>query len=311
MRSSPLNTIHVTLTACLLAAGCSGGGDLGTPLNPDTAPVAQVDRFQDSFAALFKRSGPAFDPTTFSQFIPPAGAPINLDNFIEQGLGPAGEKVTYYTLDAASNRPSKAYQFVGADGAPVQGQLPVVDTLPGDSGYSDFVLITTVRVGSGYVANTLTSADKVQSAISSGSVSMTATTQINNWPRVPQGTTATRKFQGQTVTGFRAWYKDQVASYLQFETGVQARPDGTVPMPPIIVIFKNDATPAEGFATEPGTQQTHNVLGSLPGRPGYTSLWDHSLGNLSGFNSVTNMQTAMANIKMKLNLTVNCPVVTP
>jgi hypothetical protein len=82
-----------------------------------------------------------------------------------------------------------------------------------------------------------------------------------------------------------------------------------VPTVPIVVIFKDDMSPAQGFATEPMSKQTHNVVGLLPGQDGYSSYWDHSVGNLSGFDTVKDLTTAVANVKAKVPVIVNCPVV--
>jgi hypothetical protein len=283
----------------------------GTPqtLNPDTAPAAEVDRFQDGFGMLFKRSGPAFDPTNVSTVIPGPGEPIDMDNFLVMALGPAGEKVTYYSLDIVPDVAGKAYRIVGDDGMAVANQLPIIEAIPGDSGYNDFVSITTVKVKSGYVANTITSADAVKKAIADGTATETATDQMVNWPVVPKGTTATRKFLGKPIAPLRAWYKDQVASYLEFETDLVGKAGDKVPTVAIVVIFKDDMSPTQGFATEAGTKQTHNVVALLPGQDGYSSYWDHSVGMLSGFDTVKDLTTALANVKAKVPVIVNCPVV--
>src|SRR5687768_9972022 len=47
-----------------------------TPMVPDVAPVASVDRFNDAFGKLFKRSGPGFDPENVSKVVPAPNAPI-------------------------------------------------------------------------------------------------------------------------------------------------------------------------------------------------------------------------------------------
>ena len=120
------------------------GGTQG--LDPDTAPAAMVDRFQDSFATLFKRSGPVFDPTNVSKVVPAPGEPIDMENVLVMALGPSGEKVTYYSLDIVPDVAGKAFQIVGPDGAPVADQLPILEAIPGDAGYNDFVAITRVTV---------------------------------------------------------------------------------------------------------------------------------------------------------------------
>lgn len=289
-------------------AGGSGGGVVG--LDPDTAPVASVDRFSDSFATLFKRSGPAFDPVNVTPLIPDANEAFDMDMlFTVKALGPAGELVTYYALDILPPAPATGYVLLDDAGQPIADQLPIIEGLPGDVGYNDFVLITEVTVQAGYVANTITSAADVAAAVAAGSATMTETTRIANWSVVPMGTMAAKKFAGAAVTGYRAWHDDTVAHYLQFDTELVANA-GAVPSSGIIVIFADDMSPAMGFAAEPDGQ-THNALETLPGDPGYSSYWSHSRGALAGFDGVTDFATATANIAGPLPVIVNCPVVAP
>jgi hypothetical protein len=305
-----LACVVLSVAACSSSTTSPTTAATAAALDPDTAPAASVDRFQDSFAHLFKRSAPAFDPTHVAAAIPAPNAPIDLDKFVVHSLGPAGEKITYYSLDILPPKPAKAYVFVNADGSAVAGQLPVIDALPGDAAYNDFAEVVKATVQSGYVANSLTSFDDVDRAVAAGTLTVASTKTIANWAVVPKGTTAQLKFAGKTITGRRAWEKHQVASLLSFEEGLVPMDDGTVPTADIVVIFKNGMSPADGFATEPGTEQTHNAVNLLPGQAGYSSYWDHDAGKLSGFATVTDFPTAKANVDMAIPVIVNCPVVT-
>ncbi len=306
-----LACVAVSVAACSSSTTSPAPATAASALDPETAPVASVDRFQDGFAHLFKRSAPAFDPTHVAAAIPVPNGPIDMDKFVVHSLGPAGEKITYYSLDILPPKPAKAYVFAQADGAAVAGQLPVIDALPGEAGYNDFVEVVKAMVQAGYVANSLTSFDDVDRAVGGGTLTVASTHTIANWAVVPKGTTAQLKFAGKTITGARAWDKHQVASLLSFEEGLVPMTDGTVPTADIVVIFKNGMSPADGFATEPGTEQTHNAVNLLPGQPGYSSYWDHDAGKLSGFATVTDFPTAKTNVDMPIPVIVNCPVVAP
>ncbi len=300
--------------ACAVAlGGAACASDDPTPItgtDPDTAQVVGVDRFQDGFATLFKRSGPAFDPDNVAPIVPAPNAPIDMDTyFLVKALGPAGQKVTYYALDILPDVPARAYVFVDAAGAPVPGQLPVIDAIPGDGGYNDFVRISEVTVGDDFVANTLTSAAQVSAAVSAGAATLVETTRVANWAIVPEGTIATRKFAGARVDGFRAWYRDQVAHYLRFDEQLEAA-GGAVPSSGIVVIFANDMSPGNGFEAEAGGQ-THNVVETLPGDPFYSSYWAHAVGSRAGFDGVTDWASALANAAMPVPVVVNCPIVAP
>jgi hypothetical protein len=279
--------------------------------NPDMAQVVSVDRFQDGFATLFKRSAPGFDPDNVSKILPAPNAPIDMDKFfLVHSLGPRGEKVTYYALDVVSDLPAAGWVFVNSQGQPVPGQLPIINLLPGEKGYSDFFKLSEVVVKDDYVANSLVSYDDVMAAIAAGHVSVRMTNRVANWAVVPAGTKAEMSFQGQPVSGYRAWYKGQVAPYLRFDTNLTASADGKVPTSPIVVVFKNGMNPGMGFQTET-SGQTHNVVATLPGEEGYSSLWLHSFqGKLEGFDSVYDFASATANRGADLpNILVNCPVV--
>jgi hypothetical protein len=306
----------LVLLPVLALVACGGDDDGVTPdpvvgLDPDTAAVASVDRFSDTFGKLFKRSGPAFDPANVQPVIPEPNEPFDMDAmFTVKALGPSGENVTYYALDIVDQAPGKAYVVLGPDGREIAGQLPIVEGLPGDVGYNDFVQITEVTVQAGFVANTITSVEDVTAAVEAGSATMTETTRIENWSMVPKGTMAAKKFAGNAVTGHRAWFKDQVAHFMLFDTELEVTDADTVPTSGIIVIFANDMNPDMGFAHD-GTGQTHNSLETVPGDPGYSSYWDHSMGSLTGFDGVTDFASATANISGKLPVIVNCPVVAP
>jgi hypothetical protein len=297
--------IYAYLTV-LIAAGC---GDSAVGIDPDTAPVAGVDRFADNFGTLFKRSAPVFDPANVKPVVPAPNAPIDFDAlFTVRALGPAGEAVTYYSLDILPRAPGTGFILL-RDGRPVPGQLEIIDGLPGDAGYNDFVRITEIAVGDGYVANTLTSADEVRAAITAGEVTATETTRIANWAVVPAGSKATRTFRGEDVTGNRAWVDGQVAHFLRFEENLQIKADGMVPTAEIIVMFDNNMDPSEGFEVD-AEGRTHNAIDTVASSPGYSSLWNHSVGNNANFAAIVDFETALGNVMAaNVGVDVNCPEV--
>jgi hypothetical protein len=291
-----------SLLLVILVIGCTSAGR-----DPNAAKIVAVDRFSDAAGHLYKRSAPLFNPAYLTAIIPAPNDPIPLDLFLTSGLGPNGEKITYYGLDEMSHTAGQVYVFPDAP-----EQLPVLTAIPGDPTYNDFMLVTEVRATGGYTANTLTSAAEIAAAVTAGDVTTTDTTRVVNWAVVPHGSSASRKFAGADPTGFRAWYDDQIADLFEFDQNLMLTPppDGKVPSTPIIVIFANGMDPSMGFAAEPNGQ-THNVLAALPGDPYYSSLWDHTLGKLSGFASVVDFDSAAANIQGPGGIAVNCPVVAP
>jgi hypothetical protein len=266
-----------------------------------------VDRFSDAFAHLFKRSAnPSF---------PAPNAPIDCDQgpFITHGLGPDGEKVVYYNFDVLPTTPAPIYVlFAGAD--QVQGQLNIIDVLPGDPGYNDFWQIVKVTVPATYVANSVTSLAEIRAA----GFPMAATNMLVNCPVVPAGSTAMLRYTSEPATLQRGWYRDQVVQYFSFdERALTTTAAGTVPVVPILVAFNIDPSstnpmsgPPSGFVTEPGTLQTHNVISALPTDSSYSPLWAVSAYKSASFSAVTNFTTASQAPVAAAGLgDVNCPVV--
>lgn len=301
---------HCLAAFSVFLAHCGTTSSRAT-VDPNTAAIASVDRFQDSFATLFKRSAPAFDPAHVRPVVPAPNAPIHFDQlFGVRSFGPGGERVMYYSLDIVPVVPGRAYVILDANGQAIPGQLPVLTGVPGDAGYNDFMRITEVRTHEGYNVNSLTSEADVLAAVAEGEATTTLTTRIVDWAVVPAGSTATLRFQGNVVTGFRGWVRGMIAPLMQFETNLQVTANGRVPSAGIVVIFRNDMDPSMGFQTEAGGM-THNVVQVLPGQPGYSSLWAHQRGNLAGFDGVRDWTTALANVAGPLPVNVNCPMVAP
>jgi hypothetical protein len=63
------------------------------------------------------------------------------------GFSPSGKPVLYYHLDVQSTTPAPVYiLYREGEDAPVQHQVNIIDTLPGEKGYDDFQQIWKVSV---------------------------------------------------------------------------------------------------------------------------------------------------------------------
>lgn len=294
--------------ACM-ASACSSNETMGSPMgaagtDPDKAPQAIIDRFSDEAGHLQKRSA--------SPSLPGPNEPVDFDQgpFITQGLGPDGEVVKYYNFDVQPTTPAPIFVPMRR-GAPVPGQLNIVDVVPGDAGYNDFWQVVAVTVPESYVANSLTSADAVFAA----GYPMQTTDTLVNCPIVPAGSTASLRDRDDTsapgVT--RGWYEGEVVHYFNFgeKAGGLVAVAGMVPTSPIWVTFNDDSTgPASGFKTETGTSQTHNVTGSLPTSAAYSPLWDVTPYPNAHFDDVNDAATAItAAGDGAVAAMVNCPIV--
>lgn len=312
MRKTPF--LATALLAAALTTGCKKDDDPApapNPANPTvhdpaTAPRIMVDRFSASAGTLMVRDG--------SNGLPAANAPINFDQapFITKGLGPQGQVVEYYNFDVQPTTAIPIYVcFKPGQGAPVSGQLNIIGKIPGDPGYNDFWEVVKVNVPENYVANTLASAADV---LSSG-YPLTFTGMIVNCPVVPEGSTATKRLGGADSGLVRCWHDHKVGHYFDFSEHPLSEVGDAVPTSPIYVIFninpdQPNGGPPSGFVTESGTDQTHNVLATVPGQSGYSPLWRVNVINNSSFVMVSDLATAQGASIMAMNvMNVNCPVV--
>ena len=282
-----------------------------TPKDPDTAPAASIDRFSEDAGTLMVRSA--------GNSLPAANVAINFDSgepFITQGLGPDGEIVQYYNFDVQPVEPAPIYAFFHANGSAVDGQLNVINVIPGDDDYNDFWRIHKVTVPNDYVANTVASFTDIQSA----GYSIEETTMLVNCPVVPKGSTATKRLDSESADLHRGWYKDQVVYYFTFseKSDGLSTSAGEVPVSPIYVSFNinpdpmnANSGPASGFKTEEDDMdQTHNVVATLPADNDYSPLWWVNIYNNDDFDGVDDLTSAAgAEILVNGAAEVNCPIV--
>ncbi|MEJ2052374.1 MAG: T9SS type A sorting domain-containing protein [Calditrichaceae bacterium] len=276
-------------------------------IDPDTAQSAMIDRFSMDAGNLFVRDE--------SNGLPGPNEPIDFDQgpFITKGLGPEGELVSYYNFDVQPTEPAPIYVlFREGEMAPVEGQLNIVNVIPGDAGYNDFWEVQKVTVPADYEANTVTS----YSQIADSGYSIEETTTIVNCPIVPEGSTAELRLYGESTQLTRGWYDSLVVYYFNFsEKALMTNESDMVPLSPIYVTFNinpdmEGGGPASGFVTEEGSDQSHNVPSTLPMDAGYSPLWSVNVYDNADFDNVKNLETAVAaNILATGVANVNCPIV--
>ncbi|WP_281763737.1 hypothetical protein [Neptunitalea lumnitzerae] len=288
----------------------AGTTTMDTALNPDTAPKVSIDRFSEAAGTLMVR--------TASNGLPQANEPIDFDSgapFITQGLTADGAVVQYYNFDVQPTDPAPIYLFFNEDGTAVEDQLNIVGVIPGDTGYNDFWQVYQVTVPSGFVANTVTSEAELLSA----GLEIMKTSTVVNCPVVPDGSIASKRVNSEDTELHRGWYQDQVVYYFSFfEKILDGGSTDMVPLSPIYVSFNinpDDMNPdsgaASGFVTEMGTDQTHNVIATIPSDDDYSPLWLVNVYDNMDFDMVGNLTTAQSsNILATGVATVNCPVVT-
>jgi alcohol dehydrogenase (cytochrome c) len=291
----------------IFAAGRSTAPVAMKPLDPDQAPVAAVDRFSEKAAQLQVR--------TADNKIPGPNEPVDFDTgpFITQGLAPkTGKPVRYYNFDVQPTAAAPVYVLTReGEEKPVEGQLDIIDTLPGDKGYNDFRQVWKVTVPKDYVANSLTDS----AALLDAGYKMQQTESSRNMPVVPDKSKASMRLNGESAELHRTWYRGLVAKFFSFGEAPLSAAGGNVPLSPIYVTFNVNPDqpkggPGSGFRTEPDSPQTHNVPFTLPGDAGYSPLWLVSVYDNADFPKVHDQATALkAKVLGPGVATVNCPIV--
>jgi hypothetical protein len=280
---------------------------MGPGVDPITAPKAPIDRFADGTGSLFLRSQ--------SVDLPGPNQPIDFDQgpFVTRGLGPDGGAVRYYNFDVQPARAIPIYVlFHAGESSPIEGQLNVIDAVPGDPGYSDFWQVHRVTVPDDYVVNSITSAAEIEVA----RLPTELTDTIVNCPIVPDGSTATLRGGAESAELHEGWYRDTVVKYFTFEEAAVTASEGAeVPVSPIFVSFNVNPDqpgggPASGFRSEIGSDQTHNVVASLPGGADYSPLWSVQVYDNADFDLVSDLESINDVTIVAMDVaTVNCPLV--
>ena len=272
------------------------------------APIAAVDRFSDKAAHLQLR--------TPDNHLPGPNEPVDFDTgpFITQGLSPStGKPVRYYNFDVQTTTPAPVYVlYREGEDKPVEGQLDIIDTLPGEKGYNDFRQVWKVTVPKDYVANTITDS----AALLDAGYKMEQTVTLRNMPVVPDKSTASARLNGESAELQRAWYRGQVAKFFSFAEAPLAAAGANVPLSPIYVTFNVNPGAAERRTRvrvpkpSPTPSRRTTSRSRLPGDPGYSPLWLVAVYDNADFPSVHDRATALkAKVLAPGAATVNCPIV--
>lgn len=256
-----------------------------------------IDRFSAAAGHLMQRAA--------KRGLPGPDQPIDLDHppFITQGLAPDGSIVRYYNFDVQSPKPATLYRLTHAGTREaIAGQLDLVDTLPGEPGYSDFWRVAWVEVPDDYKSNTITNAEELRGR----GLTATLTASVIDCPIVPRGTTAHEATGVKPPAPTELWYRGDRVSCLAFGDPLILDTNDLVPTSPIYVTF----TKPGAFRAEGTTPQTHNVVMSVPGDVEYSPLWAVHIYAPAAFDTVKDATTALAAPLVDANgPLVNCPIV--
>lgn len=298
--SVPLLVLAVAAAAC--TEGSMSAADLERGLDPDDAPRVAIDRFSDRAGTLLRR---ATNPA-----LPGPDEPIDFSEFLERGLGPDGELISYFNLDVQLGRTMDVHRIVDAQGLAIAGQLPIVPAIVGEEGYFDFWHIVEHQAPDDYVANTISNVDDLLAR----EWPQSGTAEGFNRPLVPEGSTADARVASpmeQRGEPGIAWYEDSVVSYLGFEEAPIEVRTGFVPYAQIYVCFDTppaaDGSPTSDFCRQ-DDGRTHNVIDTNPTDPGYSPLWRVTAYDASAFDDVQDLESASAAPNLTDLTMVNCPI---
>ena len=215
----------------------------------------------------------------------------------------------YYNFDVQGTAGAPVYVlYREGEDKPVEGQLDIIDTLPGEKGYNDFRQVWKVSVPKNYVANSIADAGTLRNA----GYQMQQTDALRNMPVVPDKSRASMRLNGESAELHRAWYGGEVAKFFSFDEAPLDAAGGNVPLSPIYVTFNStQVNPMEDLVRDSDRTKlpaTHNVPFTLPGDAGYSPLWLVSVYDNADFPSVHDRTTALkAKVLGPGVATVNCP----
>ena len=210
--------------------------------------------------------------------------------------------VSYLDYGPQSNvaLPILVFFQAASPSTPVAGQKNIIDTIPGQPGYSDFWRVYKVLAPTGYVANSIRS---LADAVASG-YTIEATDLIVNCPVVNPNAT----IQGSSTSPVSGWYRNREVSY--FDEGTNSPGDGSVVRDvPIYAFFHADGTAVAG---------QKNVIDALPGDANYSDLWrvvkvvvgaTYVANSLKDARSILEASNADQVTLETTEIYVNCPVV--
>lgn len=204
-----------------------------------------------------------------------------------------GATVRYYDFGPIKLKPGNKLAPIWTFTNGAAGQRNVIDTIPGQAGYSPLWQVNKVTWAAGTTPRPLTSADAVRKAAAAGNVTIVATATVVNCPVLGFGQKRVAGFSGGRVIHY-------------YDLG------------PVNVAPGNAIVPL--YAVTNGVSGQHNITGDTitPGQTAYPPLW--AITKVTWEHGVTpRLLTSHAAIEkavraeqvtlMKTALVVNCPLV--
>jgi hypothetical protein len=203
-----------------------------------------------------------------------------------------GKTVGYYNFGPIKLRPGNKLAPIWTFTNGAAGQHNIIDTVPGEKGYTPLWQVIKVTWAAGKTPRVLRSADAVKKAEADGEVTLAATSTVVNCPVLGFGQTRVAGFSGGHVIHY-------------YDLG----PVNTAAGDPVVPLY----------AVTNGVSGQHNVTGDTlaPGQTAYPPLWSivkvtWKAAHKRVLTSFAAIQKAKAAGEVTLtgtSLVVNCPIV--
>lgn len=201
----------------------------------------------------------------------------------------AGRAVRYWDFGTASSSAEPVWVFRrrGTDGAAEAfGHPDLIDSVPGDMGYSPIRALFLVVVTGDYDGQRITSAQALEDAIELGLVEEPMAMAVAvNWPVVLAGTVIEVGEGDAPIEPVEAYYRGRVVMHVPLggmleNVGTFVLERGAISTPNVYVLRRQNEVDAldeavlERDLNEDGDMQDSNVVFSVDaGEAGYTSIW--------------------------------------
>ena len=168
-----------------------------------------------------------------------------------------GADITYFDFGSSPTIAAPILAFFESSNpeTAIDGQMNIIDAIPGQPSYSDFWRVYKILAPSSYTPNSITSFEE---AVASG-YEIVPTDIVVNCPVVNPGTTTEEK-SNSLVQG---WYRGREVYYFDFGTNTGATMS-VLEYAPIYAFFRANGDPVEG---------QRNIIDVVIGEPGYSDLW--------------------------------------
>lgn len=209
--------------------------------------------------------------------------------FIPLRSGFVGQQVVHYWdfgVTPAGAKPMWIFRRRTADGRAVDvGHYALIDSIPGDTGYTPFRMVYTVFVTDAYAGEKITSVAALEDALELGLLEEPQWKDTYaNWP---VGLAATELDMGPDREPMHAepvYYRGKIANHFNLEAaggpGAFSVEKGPIPTPNVYLLRRqNEAKPLDEVVwkldlDDDGDTTDTNIVFSLePGAMGNTSLW--------------------------------------